>query len=86
MYKSFAKELKKYDVIIIDSAGRDSLNEELVEASATGGEIISKLSIELNQTEAKLEESFIKYEEVSEKLESIEAEFQQKLEDLEFKK
>lgn len=30
IYKKFSKDLAKYDVVIIDSAGRDSLNEELV--------------------------------------------------------
>lgn len=31
IYQKFEKELSKYEVVIIDSAGRDSLNEELVE-------------------------------------------------------
>lgn len=31
IYKHFQKDLAKYDVVIIDSAGRDSLNEELID-------------------------------------------------------
>ena len=31
IYKSFEKEYKKYDMIIIDTAGRDALNSELIE-------------------------------------------------------
>ena len=31
IYSKFEKELKKYDIVIIDSAGRDFLNDELVE-------------------------------------------------------
>lgn len=30
IYSKFSKDLSKYDVVIIDSAGRDSLNEELI--------------------------------------------------------
>lgn len=39
IYNKFATELEKFDIVIIDSAGRDNLNEELVE------EIISLNSI-----------------------------------------
>ena len=31
IYKKFEKDLSKYDIVIIDSAGRDSLNEELID-------------------------------------------------------
>ncbi len=31
IYKEFKKDLEKYDIVIIDSAGRDNLNQELVE-------------------------------------------------------
>ena len=31
IYNSYKEELESYDVVIIDSAGRDSLNEELIE-------------------------------------------------------
>ncbi len=31
IYKKFEKDFSKYDIVIIDSAGRDSLNEELVD-------------------------------------------------------
>lgn len=31
IYSKYVNELSKYDIVIIDSAGRDSLNEELVE-------------------------------------------------------
>ena len=41
IYEKYSDELSKYDVVIIDSAGRDNLNEELVE------EIISLNSIVL---------------------------------------
>lgn len=31
IYKEFEKELSKYDIIVVDTAGRDALNEELIE-------------------------------------------------------
>lgn len=31
IYKSFEKELNKYDIVIIDSAGRDALSDELID-------------------------------------------------------
>ena len=31
IYKQFESKLKKYDIVIIDSAGRDSLNKELID-------------------------------------------------------
>lgn len=31
IYKKFEKELKNYDIVIIDTAGRDALSEELIE-------------------------------------------------------
>ncbi len=40
IYKKFEKDLKKYDIVIIDSAGRDSLNEELVEEISSLKELI----------------------------------------------
>ncbi|MFH1649661.1 MAG: LAGLIDADG family homing endonuclease, partial [Candidatus Woesearchaeota archaeon] len=30
IYKEYEKELKKYDIVIVDTAGRDALNDELV--------------------------------------------------------
>lgn len=47
IFKKFEKELKKYEIVIIDSAGRDNLNEELVE------EIIS-LNKDVNPTDTFL--------------------------------
>jgi len=47
IYKQFEKELAKYDIVIIDSAGRDNLNQELVH------EIIS-LNKDVNPTDTFL--------------------------------
>lgn len=40
IYKEFESELKKYEIVIIDSAGRDNLNEELVEEIKTLNSVV----------------------------------------------
>ncbi len=41
IYLKFKNDLEKYDVVIIDSAGRDSLNQELVEEISNLNEVVS---------------------------------------------
>ncbi len=62
--KKIQPELKKYEVVIIDSAGRDSLNEELIEeiksiaAELKPEEIFLVISADIGQTALKQAEKF----------------------------
>ena len=64
IFKKFEKELKNFDVVIIDSAGRDSLNEELVEEISSLNEIVKPtetfmvLGADVGQTAQKQAEMF----------------------------
>ena len=64
IYSKFEKDLEKYDVVIIDSAGRDSLNEELVEEIANLRDLVNPsdvffvLGADVGQTAQKQAEMF----------------------------
>ncbi len=64
IYKKFEKEFSKYDVIIIDSAGRDSLNEELVEEISSLNKVVKPtdtflvLGADVGQTAQRQAEMF----------------------------
>lgn len=64
IFSKYKKDLDKYDVVIIDSAGRDSLNEELVEEIASLKDIVEPtdtffvLGADVGQTAQKQAEMF----------------------------
>lgn len=64
IFKKFSKELEKFDIVIIDSAGRDSLNEELVEEIASLKNLVEPtdtffvLGADVGQTAQKQAEMF----------------------------
>lgn len=64
IYLKFKNELKKFEIIIIDSAGRDSLNQELVDEISSLNEVISPtdtflvLGADVGQTAQKQAEMF----------------------------
>lgn len=66
IWNEFSQQLEKYDIIIIDSAGRDSLNEELVEEIASLNELVQPtdsflvLGADVGQTAQKQAEMFKK--------------------------
>ena len=64
IYKKYEKDLSQYDVVIIDSAGRDSLNDELVEEIAGLKQVVDPTDIfyvlgaDVGQTAQKQAEMF----------------------------
>lgn len=64
IYKKFEKELSKYDVVIIDSAGRDSLNDELIEEIVELNKVVNPtdtflvLGADVGQTAQKQAQAF----------------------------
>jgi len=64
IFTQFEKELKKYEVVIIDSAGRDSLNDELVEEITELNKTVNPtdtflvMGADVGQTAQKQAESF----------------------------
>lgn len=64
IYKKFEPELKKYDIVIIDSAGRDSLNNELIQEISELNKIVNPtdtmlvLGADVGQTAQKQAQAF----------------------------
>ena len=64
IYKSFEKDLEKYELIIVDTAGRDALNSELtdeikaIDKSVSAQEKLLVLSGDIGQAAEKIAESF----------------------------
>ena len=64
IYKSFEKDLEKYELIIVDTAGRDALNSELtdeikaIDKSVGAQEKLFVLSGDIGQAAEKIAESF----------------------------
>jgi signal recognition particle subunit SRP54 len=64
VYNSFKEKLKGYDIVIVDTAGRDALNEELVKelndlnAAVKADERILIMSAEVGQAAQKQAETF----------------------------
>ena len=64
IYKKFEKQLLEYEVVIIDSAGRDSLNDELIEEitnlknSTNPTDVFFTLGADVGQTALKQAEMF----------------------------
>jgi signal recognition particle subunit SRP54 len=71
IYKKFSSKLEKYDVVIVDSAGRDSLNEELVTEIGDLRDLVNPtdvffvLGADVGQTAQKQAEMFKQQLEVS---------------------
>jgi signal recognition particle subunit SRP54 len=66
IYNNFRSEIKKYDVLLIDTAGRDALNDELIEEIETVTQTIEPdesllvISADLGQAAQKQAEQFHK--------------------------
>ncbi|MEK9789090.1 MAG: signal recognition particle receptor subunit alpha, partial [Candidatus Woesearchaeota archaeon] len=66
IYEKFENELKKYEIIIVDTAGRDSLNDELtseiveLNKKIKANEKLLVLSGDIGQSAKKIAESFEK--------------------------
>jgi signal recognition particle subunit SRP54 len=64
LYQSFEKELAKFDVVIIDTAGRDALNDELIEEltalnqGITADERLLVISADIGQAAQKQAQTF----------------------------
>jgi len=64
IYKKFDSQLKKYDIILIDTAGRDALNDELIEElnainkTVKADETLLVLSADIGQAAQKQAETF----------------------------
>lgn len=64
IYKSFEKKLSEYDVVILDTAGRDALSEELIEelnqlnAAAKADERLLVISADLGQAAQNQAQAF----------------------------
>ncbi|GIU69600.1 MAG: hypothetical protein KatS3mg002_0836 [Candidatus Woesearchaeota archaeon] len=64
IYNKFVSQLKKYDIVIIDTAGRDALNDELIEELNTlnktikADETLLVLSADIGQAAQKQAETF----------------------------
>ena len=71
IYKKFEFELSKFDIVIVDSAGRDSLNDELVEEIASLKELVNPtdvffvLGADVGQTAQRQAEMFKEYMDIS---------------------
>jgi signal recognition particle subunit SRP54 len=71
IYHQFKKNLQKYDLVIIDSAGRDSLNEELINEidslknEVNPSDIFFVLGADVGQTAQKQAEMFKEYMDIS---------------------
>ncbi|MFP4402707.1 MAG: signal recognition particle receptor subunit alpha [Candidatus Nanoarchaeia archaeon] len=71
IYSKYEYELSKYDVVIVDSAGRDSLNDELVEEIASLKELVNPtdvffvLGADVGQTAQRQAEMFKEYMDIS---------------------
>ena len=71
IYEQFKKDLEKYDVVIIDSAGRDSLNDELVEEigvlknTVKPTDVFFVLGADVGQTAQKQASMFKEYMDIS---------------------
>ena len=64
VYKNFEKNLKEYDIVIVDTAGRDALNDELIEElnkinkAIHAHETLLVLSADIGQAAQKQAETF----------------------------
>lgn len=64
LYQTFEKELEKFDVVIIDTAGRDALNDELIEEltalnqGITADERLLVISADIGQAAQKQAQTF----------------------------
>jgi signal recognition particle subunit SRP54 len=64
IYKKYDSQLKKYDIILIDTAGRDALNDELIEElnainkTVKADETLLVLSADIGQAAQKQAETF----------------------------
>lgn len=64
IYKEFEKELSKYDIVIVDTAGRDALNDELIKelndinANIKADETLLVLNADIGQSAEKQARSF----------------------------
>ncbi|MFT4244276.1 MAG: signal recognition particle receptor subunit alpha [Candidatus Woesearchaeota archaeon] len=71
IYKKFEFELSKFDIVIVDSAGRDSLNDELVEEIASLKDLVNPtdvffvLGADVGQTAQRQAEMFKEYMDIS---------------------
>lgn len=71
IFQKFESELEKYDVVIVDSAGRDSLNDELVEEIAQLKDLVNPtdvffvLGADVGQTAQKQAEMFKEHMNIS---------------------
>jgi len=64
LYKKFEKDLKKYDLVIVDTAGRDALSDDLVKEISDVGKIVNPnetllvISADIGQAASKQAEMF----------------------------
>lgn len=64
IYRKFESQLKKYDIILIDTAGRDALNDELIEelnqinSTVHADETLLVISADIGQAAQKQAETF----------------------------
>jgi signal recognition particle subunit SRP54 len=64
IYKSFKKELDKFDIVIVDTAGRDALNDELIDEikdirkSIDAQDVFLVMSADIGQAAQKQAEAF----------------------------
>ena len=64
IYKKFESQLKKYDIVLVDTAGRDALNDELIEelneinSTVNADETLLVLSADIGQAAQKQAETF----------------------------
>ena len=64
IYKKFEKTIQKYDIVLVDTAGRDALNDELIEEikdvrkSVSADEVFLVLSADIGQGAQKQAETF----------------------------
>jgi len=64
IYRKFESQLKKYDIVLIDTAGRDALNDELIEElnainnAVKADETLLVLSADIGQAAQKQAETF----------------------------
>ncbi len=64
LYQSFEKELEKFDIVIVDTAGRDALNDELVEELTALNKVVAAderllvISADIGQAAQKQAQTF----------------------------